>query len=187
MFFLSTAADAGESTIGVVGGVVDTTRPPPTCSATAPPASLLASREDTTPIRPPAPDAPPSSDSSPTPSPSPPLVRPRALPLHLQPCYWHHAKTQRRPELETVKLFVIAKSTILGKLIMCSPPRKSLVKGERFIRFEGKPEWTDKRSRDKIRQSDGRRPAVTVPGARRETCAASRPTNRAVWLRRAER
>lgn len=23
---------------------------------------------------------------------------------------------------------------------MCSPPRKSLVKGERFIRFEGKPE-----------------------------------------------
>ncbi|KAG8333298.1 hypothetical protein J6590_000425 [Homalodisca vitripennis] len=45
----------------------------------------------------------------------------------------------------------------------------------------------EQRSRDKIRQSDGRRPAVTVPGARRETCAASRPTNRAVWLRRAER
>ncbi|KAG8309684.1 hypothetical protein J6590_078716 [Homalodisca vitripennis] len=31
-----------------------------------------------TPIRPPAPDAPPSSDFSPTPSPSPPLVRHRS-------------------------------------------------------------------------------------------------------------
>ena len=28
-------------------------------------------------------------------------------------------------------------------LICCSPPRKSLVKGERFIRFEEEQEWTD--------------------------------------------
>ena len=29
------------------------------------------------------------------------------------------------------------------RLIMCPPPRKSLVKGERFIRSEGRPEWVE--------------------------------------------
>ena len=28
-----------------------------------------------------------------------------------------------------------------SRLIKCPPPRKSLVKGERFIRSEGRPEW----------------------------------------------
>ena len=30
---------------------------------------------------------------------------------------------------------------IQSRLIECPPPRKSLVKGERFIRSEGRPEW----------------------------------------------
>ena len=32
---------------------------------------------------------------------------------------------------------------IQSKLIKCPPPRKSLVKGERFIRSEGRPECND--------------------------------------------
>ena len=32
---------------------------------------------------------------------------------------------------------------IQSRLIECPPPRKSLVKGERFIRSEGRPEWND--------------------------------------------
>ena len=32
--------------------------------------------------------------------------------------------------------------TNYAELIKCPPPRKSLVKGERFIRFEGRPEHT---------------------------------------------
>lgn len=37
---------------------------------------------------------------------------------------------------------------------MCSPPRKSLVKGERFIRFEGKPEWIVKTDKKQAGRSD---------------------------------
>ena len=33
------------------------------------------------------------------------------------------------------------------RLIKCSPPRKSLVKGERFIRFEEEQQFTDLFSR----------------------------------------
>ena len=33
-----------------------------------------------------------------------------------------------------------APQKIISRLINCSPPRKSLVKGERFMRIEGKPE-----------------------------------------------
>ena len=32
---------------------------------------------------------------------------------------------------------------IQSRLIECPPPRKSLVKGERFIRSEGRPEWNE--------------------------------------------
>ena len=34
-----------------------------------------------------------------------------------------------------------ARQQIQSRLIECPPPRKSLVKGERFIRSEGRPEW----------------------------------------------
>ena len=34
-----------------------------------------------------------------------------------------------------------ARQQIQSRLIVCPPPRKSLVKGERFIRSEGRPEW----------------------------------------------
>ena len=34
-----------------------------------------------------------------------------------------------------------ARKQIQSRLIVCPPPRKSLVKGERFIRSEGRPEW----------------------------------------------
>ena len=36
-----------------------------------------------------------------------------------------------------------ARQQIQSRLIECPPPRKSLVKGERFIRSEGRPEWND--------------------------------------------
>ena len=36
-----------------------------------------------------------------------------------------------------------ARQQIQSILIVCPPPRKSLVKGERFIRSEGRPEWND--------------------------------------------
>ena len=36
-----------------------------------------------------------------------------------------------------------ARQQIQSRLIVCPPPRKSLVKGERFIRSEGRPEWND--------------------------------------------
>ena len=36
-----------------------------------------------------------------------------------------------------------ARQQIQSRLVKCPPPRKSLVKGERFIRSEGRPEWNE--------------------------------------------
>ena len=45
---------------------------------------------------------------------------------------------------------------LVYRLVECSPPRKSLVKGERFMRNEGKPELT-------IRGQDNLVPRVRDP------------------------
>ena len=55
-----------------------------------------------------------------------------------------HLWIMRKEESLVAKYNMACKGKPKNKLsqdsLSCSPPRKSLVKGERFMRFEGKPE-----------------------------------------------